>query len=325
MSTLRRRTAELLEAHRPNDPLGRAVDRFLVLLILANVVVIIIETIPSIGFRYETFFMAFELFSLGVFTVEYLARLWSCVEEPLDNAVSPRQSRLAWIVSPLGLIDLLAIAPFYVLLLMPDRSAEALLMLRVFRGLRLLRMLKLARYSPAMGVLSAVVRKEAPVLTVAASILMMILVIASWGMYLLERDVQPEAFGNIPLAMWWSVVTLTTVGYGDVVPVTDGGKIFAGVLSLLGIAMLALPAAIMASGFSRELHGRSQAYQRAVEMALKNGHLSEHEAEQLEVLREELGISSDEAVETLIEARHEQFREGRCPHCGEPLAGIRSE
>jgi voltage-gated potassium channel len=325
MSTLRRRTAEILEAHRPNDPLGRTVDRFLIVLIIANVVAIILESVPAFQARFDTFFLGFELFSIIVFSIEYLARLWSCVEKPLDDSSSPRQSRLAWMVSPLGIIDLLAVAPFYVLLLMPDRSAEALLMLRVFRGLRLLRMFKLARYSPAMGVLSTVIRKEAPVLTVAMTILVMILIFSSWGIYLLEREVQPEVFGNIPQAMWWSMVTLTTVGYGDVVPVTDGGKIFAGLVSLLGIAMLALPAAIMASGFSRELHGRSQVYQRAVEMALANGHLSEHEAEQLEVLREELGISSEEAVETLIGARHEQYREGRCPHCGERLSDARGE
>jgi voltage-gated potassium channel len=320
MTTLRRRTAEILEAHWPNDPLGRTVDYFLIFLILANVVAIILESVPSIGTHYQTFFMGFELFSIAVFTLEYLLRLWSCVEKPLDQTSSPRQSRLAWMVSPLGLTDLLAIAPFYVLVLMPERSAEAVLMLRVFRGMRLLRLFKLARYSPAMGVIGTVIRKEGPVLAVAVTVLFIVLIFAAWGTYLLEREVQPEVFGNIPLALWWSVVTLTTVGYGDVVPMTTGGKFFAGIVSLLGIAMLALPAAIMASGFSRELHGRSRAYQRAVEMALANGHLSEHEAEQLELLREELGISSEEAVETLIGARHEHAREGRCPHCGELIA-----
>ncbi|MEE4175038.1 MAG: ion transporter [Xanthomonadales bacterium] len=320
MSTLRRRTAELLEAHRPDDPVGRSIDGFLVVLIIANVTAIILETVPELRLRYTAFFLGFELFSIVIFTIEYLARLWSCVEKPLDDDVSPRQSRLAWMVSPLGLIDLLAIAPFYLLLLMPDQSAEALLMLRIFRGLRLLRVFKLARYSPAMGVMSSVIRKEAPVLMVAASIILVILVFASWGIFLLERDLQPEVFGNIPQAMWWSIVTLTTVGYGDVVPLTTGGKVFAGIVSLLGIAMLALPAAIMASGFSRELHGRSKAYQRAVEMALANGHVSENEAEQLEVLREELGISSEEAVNTLIGARHARYREGHCPHCGESLS-----
>lgn len=325
MSTLRRRTAELLEAYRPDDPFGRSVDGLLIALIIANVVAIMLETVPLMRGRYETFFVGFEIFSIAVFTVEYLARLWSCVEKPLDDDVSPRQSRLAWMVSPLGLIDLLAIAPFYLLLLMPDQSAEALLMLRIFRGLRLLRVFKLARYSPALGVMNSVIRKEGPVLIVAATLVLVILVFASWGIHLLERDVQPDVFGNIPLALWWSVVTLTTVGYGDVVPVTLGGKMFAGVISLLGIAMLALPAAIMASGFYRELHGRSKAYQRAVEMALANGHLSTNEAEQLEVLREELGISSEEAVNTLIGARHAQFREGRCPHCGELLSGESDE
>jgi voltage-gated potassium channel len=255
---------------------------------------------------------------VAVFTVEYLARLWSCVEKPLDDDVSPRQGRLRWVFSPLGLIDLLAILPFYLFLLLPA-SAESLLMLRIFRGLRLLRIFKLTRYSPAVGVLWSALRKEMPKLVVTVSLLMMILIVTSWGIYLLERDYQPEAFGSIPQAMWWSVVTLTTVGYGDVVPITLAGKVFAGIVSLLGIAMVALPAAIMASGFSRELQGRSRTYQRAVELALANGRISEHEAEQLEALQEALGLSSEEAVEMLIHARHERFREGTCPHCGESL------
>ncbi|MEM1411141.1 MAG: ion transporter [Pseudomonadota bacterium] len=319
MSGLRRRTAELLEAHRPNDPLGSNIDRFLIALILANVVAIILETVPQIGQRYALFFWTFELFSIMVFTIEYLARLWSCVEQPLDDTVSQRRSRWRWALSPLGLIDLLAILPFYIFLLTPERTAEAYLMLRVFRGLRLLRLCKLARYSPAVGILFSVFRKEAPVLTVAVSFLAAILVFSSWGIYLLERELQPEAFGTIPDAMWWAVVTLTTVGYGDVVPMSHGGRFFAAIVALLGIAMLALPAAILASGFSREIHGRSKAYERAVDLALANGRLSEREAEQLELLREELGISSEEAVETLIEARHERGQDRQCPHCGKPL------
>jgi voltage-gated potassium channel len=318
--TLRRRTAELLEAHRPNDPLGRAIDIFLIVLILANVLVIILETVPGIHESTDGWLSRFEYFSVAVFSVEYIARLWSCVEQPLDDEVAPRMTRLRWAFSPLGLIDLIAILPFYLFLLLPA-SAESLLLLRVFRALRLLRIFKLTRYSPALNVLLTVVRKELPVLMVAASILFIMVILSSWGMYLFEREAQPEAFGSIPQAMWWSVITLTTVGYGDVVPVTHLGRVLAGVLSLVGIGMLALPAAIMAAGFSRELHGRSKAYQRAVEMALADGHLSEHESEQLEILREELGISPQEAVETLIEARHEHFQEGVCPHCGEPLGG----
>lgn len=318
--TLRRRTAELLEAHRQNDPPGQAIDIFLIVLILANVVAIILETVPGVNARYRPWLNNFEYFSIAVFTVEYLARLWSCVEQPLDDEIKPRMTRLRWAFSPLALIDLIAILPFYLFLLLPA-SAESLLLLRVFRALRLLRIFKLTRYSPALNVLLTVVRKELPVLLVAASILFIMVIVSSWGMYLLERGAQPEAFGSIPQTMWWSVITLTTVGYGDVVPVTHLGKVLAGILSLFGIGMLALPAAIMAAGFSRELHGRSKAYQRAVEMALADGHLSAHESEQLEILREELGISPQEAVETLIEARHGHFQEGVCPHCGEPLGG----
>lgn len=320
--SLRRRTAELLEAHRPNDPAGRAIDGFLIVLILANVVIIILETVPRLGEQYGAWFYYFEIFSIAVFTVEYLARLWSCVEKPLDDAEAPRLSRLRWAFSPLGLIDLLAILPFYLFLAIPT-SAESLLLLRIFRALRLLRIFKLSRYSPALNVLLSVIRKELPVLFVAVSILFIMLIVSSWGMYLVEREAQPEDFGSIPHAMWWSVITLTTVGYGDVVPVTNLGKVIAGIVSLVGIGMLALPAAIMASGFSRELHDRSSSYQRAVEVALSNGEISEQEAVRLESLREELGLTTDEAVDTLIKVRHELFLEGHCPHCGESLGAAK--
>lgn len=318
MSCIRRRTAELLEAHRPHDPLGRTIDGFLILLILANVVTIVLVTVPELGARYGNLFRTFEWCSVAIFTVEYAARLWSCVEQPLDDAVSPRRGRLDWMTSPLGIVDLLAIAPFYLMFLLPE-SAESLLLLRIFRGLRLLRIFKLTRYSPAMGVLFAVIRKEAPVLLVAASVLASTLILGSWGMYLLERQAQPEAFGSIPAAMWWAVVTVTTVGYGDVVPVTDAGKVFAGFLSLLGIAMMALPAAILASGFYREVHGRSKLYERAVAMALADGQLSSNESERLEVLQDELGITDEEAAGMLIEARRQRGQDRTCPHCGEPL------
>ncbi len=319
--TVRKRVAELLEAHRPDDRWGRRVDYFLIVLILANVVAVILETVEPLAARFGTFFWTFELFSVVVFTVEYGLRLWSCVEREYPNDPDRKMTRLRWALSPLGIVDLLAIAPFYAVFFTHADPASSLLMLRLFRGLRLLRLFKLTRYSPALNLMFSVLRKEAGVLAAAASLLLFMLVLASWGIYVLEKDVQPEEFRDIPTAMWWAVITLTTVGYGDVVPITHGGRIFAGIISLIGIGMMALPAAILASGFYREVHDRNATYRHAVEKALKSGRIGESDAEELEELREKLGIDSEEAMNTLIEVRHAGANRNRCPHCGKWLSG----
>lgn len=324
MSAVRKRTAELLEALRPDDPAGRAVDHFLIALILLNVVAITLETVPSIGNEWQNGFRLFELFSVAVFTVEYLLRLWSCVELPSSRHIGSHQTRLGFALSPLGLIDLLAIAPFYLQMLLPE-AATSLLILRIFRGMRLLRVLKLSRYSPAMNVLYSVLRKEARVLSVAVFFLGVMLVVVSWAIYVLERDAQPEAFGTIPDAMWWSVITLTTVGFGDVVPVTNGGKLFAGFAALLGIGMVALPSAILVSGFTREARRRAQTYHRAVELAMADGELSHHEASELKGLREELGINSEDALYAELRVRRSVAGLDACPHCGKSLSDKEDE
>lgn len=315
---LRRRTAELLDAAQPGDTASRVVDFFLVSLILVNVAAIVLQTVKPIGLSFAPWFLRLELASVVVFSVEYLLRLWSCVDEidPLDPG--RRKTRLGWMVSPLGLVDLLAVLPTLIFLVLPE-AAVSLLMLRIFRALRLVRLLKLTRYSPAMNVLVTVMRREARVLGVALFILSIVLVLASWGMYLLERDAQPEAFSSIPAAMWWAVVSLTTVGYGDVVPMTDGGRLFAGVISLIGIGMISLPAGILASGFSSEVHRRAKTFERAVKLAATDGDLTEHELEQLDILQTELGIDDQEAHDIFLAAKHKRGLGLNCPHCGEKL------
>jgi len=314
MVTLRKRTAELLEAHRGAGGWGHVVDAFLVVLILANIVAIILSTIPDLDMHYRLMLRYFEYFSVAIFSIEYLLRLWSSVDE-VDGR---EQSRLRWALSPLGLIDLISILPFYIFLFIPD-SEMSLLMLRVFRGVRLLRIFKLTRYSSAFNVLFSVLKKESRVLAVTTSILAIVLIMASWGIYALERNVQPEHFSSIPAAMWWAVVTLTTVGYGDVVPMTQGGKVFAGLISLIGIGMMALPAGVLAAGFSSEVHRRTRTFSRAVKLAYADGRITEHEALGLEILREELGLSEEEAHDAKLDAKREELKHKTCPHCGEDL------
>jgi len=318
MKSLRKRTANLLEAHYGAGGWGHVVDLFLIVLILTNVLLIILETVPSISAQYKTIFTYIEIFSVVIFSVEYLLRLWSCVEDEIDARSGKKWTRLRWIFSPLGLIDLLAILPFYLFFFIPD-SEVSLLMLRVFRGLRLLRIFKLTRYSSALNILFSVLKREVRVLTVTSFILAMVMVMASWGIYILERDVQADVFGSIPAAMWWAVVTLTTVGYGDVVPITGGGKIFAGLISLIGIGMMALPAGILAAGFTSEVHRRSRNYSRAVDIAFADGVLSESQGLKLEILREELGLSKEETINTIVDARRKWSKVSQCPHCGNDI------
>ena len=160
-------------------------------------------------------------------------------------------------------------------------------------------------------------RQEAGTLTVVGFVLAVGLVLASWGIYILEHEAQPEDFGSIPQSMWWAVVSITTVGYGDVVPVTTGGRFFASLAAIFGVGIAALPAGIMASGFTSEMRRREHAFRRALSQVLTDGEITEHEYQQLEQIREELGLSMDEAHSLYLDARRATLQ--TCPHCGEKL------
>lgn len=245
----RRRVHDILEHGLDVDPVSTAINAGLVALILLNVVAFAAETVPDIGARYADAFRLFNLFSVAVFTVEYAARLWSCVEIPMLRHFSPWRARLHFAARPLLVIDLLAILPFYLSFLIG-------IDLRVLRVLRLFRFLKLARYSPALHTIGRVLVNERRALLGALLVMAALILFASTGIYFLERNVQPDVFGSIPAAAWWAVATLTTVGYGDVVPVTPFGKIFGGLIMVFGLGMFAMPIAIVATGFSQEVNRR---------------------------------------------------------------------
>ena len=308
---LRERTAQVLDRDINTDRTSRIVNIFLMVLISLNVLAITLESIHGIFARYQLAFRVFEVFSVAVFTVEYIARVWCSIDLENVSNRSPVLARIRYMLSPLALVDLIAILPFYL-------SFYLAMDLRFLRGLRLLRLLKLSRYSPALSALLDVIRKESEALLAAFVVLFILLMMSAGGIYVLENEVQPETFGSIPGAMWWAIVTLTTLGYGDVVPVTTGGRIFGGLIGLLGIGMIALPAAIMASGFADSIHARQRRYSRYAKHALKDGLLDEGERWQLEALRKELGIDSDEALAQLRNIL-EEARESApttCPHCG---------
>ncbi len=311
--TARKRICEILAPARNGDRLSRWADIFIIGLISANVIAIILESVSSIYMPYARHFAWFEAVSVAVFTVEYLLRVWSSVEEDSGRYCRPLWGRLRYAATPLALIDLAAFLPFYLGMLMPVD-------LRFMRVLRLVRIFKLTRYSASMNLLLSVFREEARAFGAAFFILLILLIIASSGIYLFERQAQPEAFGSIPAAIWWAVATLTTVGYGDIIPVTPGGKIFGMGVMVVGIGMVALPAGILASAFSDHVHRRREDYEELVDNVMGDGVITAEEESALEKNRRELGLDSEEAHKILARAAREGLcRTTVCPHCGGSL------
>lgn len=245
----RRRLYQILEEGAAGDVASRVADGIVILIILLNVLAVVIETAPAIAERYARPLRVFEIASVAFFTLEYAARLWVAPEHVPYSKLSPARARLAWAMSPGGIIDLLAILPFYLGLLF---AAD----LRFVRIFRLVRFLKLARYSTGMRSLFEAIHSERRALMGSLVIMVGLVLTASSLAYMAERDVQPDAFGSIPSAIWWATATVTTVGYGDVVPVTLAGKMLGVVVMLFGFAMFALPVGIVATAFASEIHRR---------------------------------------------------------------------
>ena len=246
---IRKRVFEIVDVGAPGDRVSRTFDVFIIILILLNVLAVSIETVDSIHARHWAWLYFFDAFSVFVFTIEYILRVWSSVEDLSGKYSHPFLGRLKYMFSPMALIDLIAILPFYLFFLIPFD-------LRFMRVFRVLRILKLARYSGALETLTVVFHNERRSLFAAFTIMMTLLVFLSSIMYFIEREAQEEAFASIPHAMWWGMATLTTVGYGDVVPVTVLGKLVGAMVTLLGLSMFAMPAAILASGYTREAKRR---------------------------------------------------------------------
>lgn len=241
----RRQVHILLDVSRRQGAIYDWFDRFMVTLILLNMVAVMLETVDTLYNQYETYFHFFDILSVIIFTIEYIARIWSCIDHYSDKYASPITGRIRYFFTPLALIDLLAILPFYLSLLIP-------IDLRYIRIIRLLRILKIMRYFHALETLRVVVKRESNTLMAILILMFSILMFASASIYYLEKEIQPKDFASIPHAFWWAMSTLTTVGYGDVVPMTVVGKMLGILIMLTGIGMFALPAGILASAFAEE-------------------------------------------------------------------------
>lgn len=251
--TLKFRVAKILDLAEPDDILGKCLDLFILGLILLNTIAVALETVDSIFNQYFAEFRKFEQFSVFVFSIEYCLRLWSCTVIPKYR--HPIWGRLKFMLTPLALIDLLAILPFFLSLYLPLFFPQ-FRMGRTVRLFRIFRVFKLNRYTESLSVLVRVFRLKKEELFLTFFVLTILLFISSTLIYFVENPAQPEVFSSIPAAIWWGTITLTTVGYGDVYPVTLLGRLLGGTLAVLGIGLFALPAGILASGFSEELAAR---------------------------------------------------------------------
>jgi voltage-gated potassium channel len=314
MKTLRKKVALIFEGSKPYATLGRALDWFLIALILLNIVAIVLESEAKLHKQYSTLFYNIELISVAIFSVEYVLRLWSCVDkfEYASSTESDGKKRLRYFFTPLALIDLIAILPT---LLMMFFSFD----LRFLRVVRLLRIFKLTRYSRAMQLLLESFKEERSTLIAAFFIMTVVMILAACGIYLLEHDIQPDKFGSIPSSMWWALVTLTTVGYGDAVPITAMGKLFGGLITVISMGMVAIPTGLLASSFADQMRKRRETFQEAVLHSLIDGELTKEEREHLEHLRAELGLSHTEANKAIKLITSQRVHSLYCRHCGQKL------
>lgn len=243
------RVYDILVETDDDEVFDRIVAVMLMILILISSATVILETVAELTVHYGSLFYAIEAVAAVVFTIEYILRLWIA---PLSPEYAGRFGRLRYAFSAMAIVDLLAILPFY----LPMIFTTDLFFLRFLRIFRLFRLFKMSRYVESLTTLDDVVRSRREELLVTLVMIAMLLLFASSAMYLVENEAQPDKFPSIPAAMWWGVATLTTVGYGDVFPITPLGKVLGAFIALLGVGIFALPAGILASGFAEEVSRR---------------------------------------------------------------------
>jgi len=244
--SLQARVFEVLDPDDRPAPIERALNLALSALIVLNVAGVVLGSVPAVERRFGAGLHLLELFSLGVFSVEYAGRVWTA---PMKSGALPGwRGRLRWIFSVMGLIDL------GVLLALALPGLGGLTAFRSLRLLKLVSILKFGRYSGSLSLIGRVLRSRREELLTTVLIVFVLVLIAATALFNLERG--NKGFESIPAAMWWAIVTLTTVGYGDTYPLTGAGRAVAGFVMLLGIGIVALPAGLIASGFNEELQRR---------------------------------------------------------------------
>lgn len=286
LAAVQRRTAEILDKDEHGDLTSKICDWGLLVLVLVNVAAVILESVASLRQAHQAVFDAIELFSVVVFSAEYLLRVWSAPARKVERR-PPGRARLSYMLSFHGLVDLIAIAPFYLQMIFPGAD------LRVLRILRLVRALKISHYSSAIEDLFEAIYQERKSFIATLYLLLLAVLLSSSLMYFAEGEAQPDKFSSIPASMYWAIITLTTVGYGDVAPITWIGQIVAPFTAFLGVCTVALLTGIVASAFSNQMARRKVLMQEQIRQSLKDGVLSKEELLAIESLRAEFNLSED--------------------------------
>jgi voltage-gated potassium channel len=295
-SGLRHQLASVFEDGEPRSRVTRLFDTALATLIVVNVSCVILESVESIRENFGFGFDLLEHVATAIFATEYVLRVWTCVDLCEPSYRDPLWGRLRYMRSFFALVDLVSVLPA---LLGFFGAAD----LRVLRLLRLLRMLKLVRHSTTFGLLFAVLREERQSISALLFVLLLTVTISGSMMFMIENERQPEVFTSIPVAMWWAIETLTTVGYGDIVPMTATGRVIGGVVSIVGIGTLALFSGLITVGFLDQLRH----------------HRERHGKPQIVIAEKSIAIVQNFAVTEVREASQPAATPGVCPHCGAPF------
>ena len=296
-----KRLLEILEKSDGQDKASFYCDMSLSILIVLNLFAISLESVERIGLQYSQFFFIFEMFSVAIFGTEYILRIWASAASSSIKWKRPLAKRLAYVFSFTGLVDLIAILPSLLSIFIGSVD------LRWLRVLRMVRLLKISHYSSALEDLVSAIRHERASFTAAIYLLVLALFFSSSALYIVESDVQPEEFGSIPETMWWSIITLTTVGYGDASPITALGKVIAAMTALMGVMTVALLTGIVANAFANQVQRRNSIFEAEIVHALADGEISEDEAKKIEALRKRYDLS-DEHADAMIEIMTDRMK-----------------
>ena len=288
---------EILEGS-PNQSLSRYAEWLISAVVLVNCSAVILDSVPEVHAQYKDFFHELEFWSVMFFTAEYLMRVWSLGAKYADSSWKGRRE---YMFSAFGLVDFFATMPYYLHVFFP------LLDLRILRVLRLLRILKLSKYNSALQDLFSAVYSERRAFGSAAFLLTIATIVSASLMHFAEGHAQPEQFGTIPHAIYWSIVTITS-GYGNVEPVTKGGEVVALLTGFLGVCMAAIMTGIVASAFANQLSRKKSAYQVQLRQVLADDVVTDAEKDALKRLQMQFRLS-DKEVQTMME----QAKAGKKP------------
>ncbi|MEY8214687.1 MAG: ion transporter [Colwellia sp.] len=308
MNSLRAKAYLLLESEEHRSFAANVINFLLIALIITNVIAAIFESEADYHTLYQREFAVFELISLSIFCFEYVVRVWCSVEDNKYLSLTSIKARLKYMLTPMAIIDLVSILPFIIAMFFA-------IDLRTLRLLRVLRLLKLTHYFKGFNIFINVIAKESKSITAAMMVMMFLIIIAASLMHSVEGHIQPDSFGSIIQSFWWAVVTMTTVGYGDVVPVTALGKIIATFIMLIGVGLVALPAGMLAARFGEELRERRKNLNAHIQDALSDGFINKDQYKTLEVLAEKLEIEPQD-LHRSIQLLKQGKNSYKCPHCG---------